>query len=326
MVDNANTHNTPTIHCWLLRHPRFHVHFAPTNFTPTSRSWMNLVERWFAALTEKQPRRGAHRSTPRAGGGHSTLHRHHERASEAVHVDEVGPIQDTRRGATKVAATMVAWSGLRIAMYALSDRSRYQDVQGPASGGRQGARPHQPRAGCAATRLRDRRRAGALVSRLGPTRETLRGAQRPAGFVERTDFNSVVSRLAPYLQNYTRFAYGSGWRKAEVAPLEWPAVDKTSTRSRCGAEHSKNGEPCVLPLVVSSPRSSTADGRTRTYTTVTGETAESRYIFHRNGGRIGNFRKAWTAACIAAGFAKPKLRRDGRPVLDRKGQPVMRAT
>lgn len=60
--------------------------------------------------------------------------------------------------------------------------------------------------------------------------------------------------------------------------------------------------------------------------TVTGETAESRYIFHRNGGRIGNFRKAWTAACIAAGFAKPKLRRDGRPVLDRKGQPVMRAT
>jgi len=249
VVDNASTHNTPTIHCWLLRPPRFHVHFTPTNFTPTSRSWMNLVERWFATLTEKQPRRGAHRSTPRAGGGHSALHRHHERAPEAVHVDEDGPIQDTRRGATKVAATMVAWSGLRIAMYALSDRSRYQDVQGPASGGRQGARPHQPRAGCAATRLRDRRRAGALVSRLGPTRETLRGAQRPAGFVERTDFNSVVSRLAPYLQNYTRFAYGSGWRKAEVAPLEWPAVDKTSTRSRCGAEHSKNGEPCVLPLV-----------------------------------------------------------------------------
>ena len=80
------------------------------------------------------------------------------------------------------------------------------------------------------------------------------------------------------------------------------------------------------PWWASSPRSSTADGRTRTYTTVTGETAESRYIFHRNGGRIGDFRKAWTAACIAAGFAKPKLRRDGRPVLDRKGQPVMRAT
>src|SRR2546427_3165497 len=58
IVDNASTHKTPLIHRWLVRHPRFHVHF-----TPTSGSWMNLVERWFAALTEKQLRRGVHRST-----------------------------------------------------------------------------------------------------------------------------------------------------------------------------------------------------------------------------------------------------------------------
>src|SRR5262249_14815867 len=58
VVDNASTHKTPMIHRWLLRHPRFLVHF-----TPTSGSWMNLVERWFAALTEKQLRRGVHRST-----------------------------------------------------------------------------------------------------------------------------------------------------------------------------------------------------------------------------------------------------------------------
>jgi transposase len=58
VLDNASTHKTPAIHRWLVRHPRFHVHF-----TPTSGSWMNLVERWFAALTEKQLRRGAHRST-----------------------------------------------------------------------------------------------------------------------------------------------------------------------------------------------------------------------------------------------------------------------
>jgi transposase len=58
IVDNASTHKTPAIHRWLVRHPRFHVHF-----TPTSGSWMNLVERWFAALTEKQLRRGVHRST-----------------------------------------------------------------------------------------------------------------------------------------------------------------------------------------------------------------------------------------------------------------------
>src|SRR5512145_1373650 len=58
IVDNASTHKTPLIHRWLARHARFHVHF-----TPTSSSWINLVERWFAALTEKQLRRGVHRST-----------------------------------------------------------------------------------------------------------------------------------------------------------------------------------------------------------------------------------------------------------------------
>ena len=58
IVDNASTHKTPSIHRWLVRHPRFHVHF-----TPTSGSWMNLAERRFAALTVKQLRRGVHRST-----------------------------------------------------------------------------------------------------------------------------------------------------------------------------------------------------------------------------------------------------------------------
>jgi transposase len=58
ILDNYGTHKTPLIHRWLARHPRFHVHF-----TPTSASWLNLVERWFAALTEKQIRRGVHRST-----------------------------------------------------------------------------------------------------------------------------------------------------------------------------------------------------------------------------------------------------------------------
>jgi transposase len=58
ILDNYGTHKTPAIHRWLLRHPRFHVHFTPTGAT-----WLNLVERFFAALTEKQIRRGVHRST-----------------------------------------------------------------------------------------------------------------------------------------------------------------------------------------------------------------------------------------------------------------------
>ena len=58
IIDNYATHKTPAIQRWLLRHPRFHLHF-----TPTGASWLNLVERWFAGLTEKQLRRGVHRST-----------------------------------------------------------------------------------------------------------------------------------------------------------------------------------------------------------------------------------------------------------------------
>jgi len=58
VVDNVSTHKTPEIKKWLVRHPRFHLHF-----TPTYSSWINLVERWFAELTNKWLRRGTHRST-----------------------------------------------------------------------------------------------------------------------------------------------------------------------------------------------------------------------------------------------------------------------
>src|SRR5881296_2467150 len=57
-LDNYATHKTPLIRRWLAQRPRYHVHF-----TPTGASWLNQVERWFALLTQKQIRRGVHRST-----------------------------------------------------------------------------------------------------------------------------------------------------------------------------------------------------------------------------------------------------------------------
>jgi len=57
ICDNYQTHKTPEIHRWLARHPRFHLHFIPT-----SSSWLNLVERWFAELTNRKLRRGSFRS------------------------------------------------------------------------------------------------------------------------------------------------------------------------------------------------------------------------------------------------------------------------
>jgi transposase len=57
VLDNASTHKTPAVKRWLLAHPRFVLHF-----TPTSSSWLNLVERWFGELTTKKLQRGTHRS------------------------------------------------------------------------------------------------------------------------------------------------------------------------------------------------------------------------------------------------------------------------
>lgn len=59
ILDNYGTHNHPNVKQWLAKHPRFHLHF-----TPTSSSWLNLVERWFRDLTDKAIRRGIFRSVP----------------------------------------------------------------------------------------------------------------------------------------------------------------------------------------------------------------------------------------------------------------------
>lgn len=58
IMDNYGTHKTASVRNWFARHPQFHAHF-----TPTSASWLNMVERWFGLLSEKQIKRGTHRST-----------------------------------------------------------------------------------------------------------------------------------------------------------------------------------------------------------------------------------------------------------------------
>ena len=54
VVDNYATHKHPEVKAWLAKHPRFHIHF-----TPTSSSWLNMVERFFRDITDKRIRRGA---------------------------------------------------------------------------------------------------------------------------------------------------------------------------------------------------------------------------------------------------------------------------
>jgi len=59
ILDNYGTHNHPKVRSWLAKHRRFHLHF-----TPTSSSWLNLVERWFRNLTDKRIRRGSFAGVP----------------------------------------------------------------------------------------------------------------------------------------------------------------------------------------------------------------------------------------------------------------------
>ena len=83
IMDNYGTHKTALIRNWFAKRPRFHVHF-----TPTYGSWLNLVERWFAELTNKQIRRGAFRSVPQLKAAIREFIDAHHDESEAVRLDQ----------------------------------------------------------------------------------------------------------------------------------------------------------------------------------------------------------------------------------------------
>jgi len=83
IMDNYGTHKTPLIRNWFAKRPRFRVHF-----TPTYGSWLNLVERWFAELTNKQLRRGVHRSVVQLKAAIRRIHRHPSCRSETVRLDQ----------------------------------------------------------------------------------------------------------------------------------------------------------------------------------------------------------------------------------------------
>lgn len=81
ILHNYPTHQPATIRRWLAKRPRNRVHF-----TPTGASWLNLVERWFVALTEKQIRRGTHRRNARNGRGFLRRSGRNERGAETLRV------------------------------------------------------------------------------------------------------------------------------------------------------------------------------------------------------------------------------------------------
>ena len=80
VVDNYATHKHPRVLRWLQKHPRFHLHF-----TPTSSSWLNLVERWFRELTQKRLRRGTFRSVKELQAAIVEYVEEHNNHAKALH-------------------------------------------------------------------------------------------------------------------------------------------------------------------------------------------------------------------------------------------------
>jgi len=78
IVDNYATHKHPRVRAWLKRHPRFHMHF-----TPTSSSWLNLVERWFREITDKRIRRGTFTSVAKLQAAIDSYIQTHNQNSKA---------------------------------------------------------------------------------------------------------------------------------------------------------------------------------------------------------------------------------------------------
>jgi integrase len=131
------------------------------------------------------------------------------------------------------------------------------------------------------------------------------------GFFTDGDFHALTANLSCYLQDFVRFGYLTGWRKAEIASLRWEDVDADVIRLR--AENAKNGEGRTVTLGGELGDLIERRKKDRQVKTKSGALLAS-HVFHRTGEPVGDFRKAWATACVAAGL--------GRFICDRCNQTV----
>ncbi len=117
------------------------------------------------------------------------------------------------------------------------------------------------------------------------------------GFFERADFEAVAAKLKDPITDIARFAYLSGWRKGEILPMTWDAVDRSAREVRLAT--SKNGQGRVLGYDEGSELEILIDRRwkAREFTTRDKQTGISEYVFHRQGAPIVDFKKVWAKAC-----------------------------
>ena len=114
------------------------------------------------------------------------------------------------------------------------------------------------------------------------------------GFFEHADFEKFVANLPDPINDIARFGYLSGWRRGEIVPLTWDAVDRLAREVRLRT--SKNGQGRVLPLDGALWDLMERRWTARTIQKKDGTTKLSEFVFHRNGEPVVDFRKPWKEA------------------------------
>jgi len=120
------------------------------------------------------------------------------------------------------------------------------------------------------------------------------------GFFERPDLEAVVTALPAYLQDFTRFAYLSGWRKGEIISLRWSDVDRDAGAIRLRPEAAKTGPGRTVMLEGDLAELVDRRWEARLFEK-DGNVRIAALVFHRESEPVGDFRKAWATACQAAG-------------------------
>lgn len=139
------------------------------------------------------------------------------------------------------------------------------------------------------------------------------------GFFEKGDFAAVCQYLPDYLRDFAQFAYLTGWRKSAIASLQWQDVDMQARTILLRPEHDKAGTGQLLALegelweIIERRRGeritkASATGQSLQCVPVRSDAENGRakfslHVFHRYGFPIGDFRKAWAAACRQAGVS-----------------------
>ncbi len=137
-----------------------------------------------------------------------------------------------------------------------------------------------------------------------PKFQMLEGERVREGFLDHGSFLLLLQNLPDYLNQIVEFLYYSGWRQGAARSLEWKAVDLEGRTARLKIVSSKNKEPWIVPLagrLWDIIQERLKDHR-----------IDCRYVFHRDGRKIGNFKKAWKTACKNSGLGGMEVQEDGR--------------